>query len=1603
MHDGKKGSTLKQELKGVFKELECGALECLTCGFAVSATELVERMEKDSGVGMVGVLSSHRQSSQHKAAVAMLKKANEPPMKGPLYGFFPTVAWQQQQQHQIEPPASSGPPRQHGRERDAAAAAAAGAEGNSRIEEAALHELVDDLSHADKHALVLHLSKKLLPCEGMGRPEAVGGKPDLTLHVPLSLFYKDGQYHRTKKQYVGRLVEVRQGSFHSTECTGYAEPDKQRCEPCLRITAEKYLEQHLQHLGKKWKDLPSTLNDAHFSFAQMVEKKEHLSQKLDVARLQTLTATRKAHAKEQALGQHQRILLLLSDRDANDRLLLDALAQALKARRSPQAVLAIVTSCYKGLYTPRPGYTERDIAVGTLLLRFGGAAAIYAAHKELRLPSNSYLRKLSQLAPFEPVIYTGLRGSNYFQAVKTAVKTNLIRSFTDLIASGQGAPDGFWGGWMMLADGVFTNGRPRYHHGTGAVIGGCEHVPLEVSLVLNTPTDGEAIIKALVRGQEEPVDAAGMHLAREANVYAFMPISTAKENTLFFPAAAIPTCNKRIPLAVVEEQVRAALAGFNEAMACILAQGGGPQPGKVVVLATDGDGKRRQVVTRLCNIEKGKLDVEDMLKDMILFDLYGGELEISVDFDMRHMIKRIRCRIIFTNKGMQLSPLGPKLDKITVQNIFDQTGVSFMASVFDSTDKQNVPAAVNLLAGMATAVEGFGPGCDVPKSTQADVRVLAGLGAHLLLPMLGGVDRKGKAVSLRDALVSMAAASFLLFVIYKQMGTAFIPSQLYHDLQDTIKGLFVMVARQLKDPKNKGVARLNFFLLGTNELEKLFGTLRRTCPGLVFDLLQLLERIKAAAEVQSIYAKNPDLDPGSRRLNGSTDKVNGKSWRGEVEMEGDASTLPSLWREGSALGLEVLDAHPFYGAKEGGEVSRARALIQDALERGDSMMRLLGKLVGVSEKSGGDLREGEEEEEEACILRSEPVVVQEEGEGEEEGEREEEAVFVEAEEQLRASREEERRDALVEAGEGDKARKGVFKIGEGEAVPKAAWLAKALVQQGVALSKLSADRTRRVQGLAKDVQASGVGAGGKAFSPADADAPMVCVYDPVLIFVSLRTEATKDHTTAVITTKAIMGVGVAEITTLQNKGVGKGLLACMPEAAFASAETVVEVRLLKVVGASGMQGVLELRRGHYITQKPLQLKGGQFIGLLKPDVVMEEVVVMDSDSDHEQQTKKTAVMQIDVEHLEERADLFAQEVEGRLHGLKDGARLLPKADALRLLPEDVTRELVVRKEKDEAVLTCLLCSKKNERSEMARAAMRQHVAGHLLLGRRPVSGCGFCGVDLVEGGCIVEVEGGVLLSNCSYRLSSFKYQPKNKEREDALAKWLTESEESRAAATREALMGKGAQVLNFPIKCPVQACGKVIWKYNLIPHLLDTTNGSHPVPGGSRCQPWRQRGKALLLKVHEIISSPTSRVHGRSSRDLKPEAAEEAAGLLGEVRRILRDQPNIEDGLRVAFCLEEIVSESKPAISYYHSKKGPHATRKSAPRTNRGSGRGSSTEEGTADRASSAAAGGGDAGESGEEDEEEEEEEEGLESEKVAGGKRGGGDQGVRSGGKRRK
>ena len=138
-------------------------------------------------------------------------------------------------------------------------------------------------------------------------------------------------------------------------------------------------------------------------------------------------------------------------------------------------------------------------------------------------------------------------------------------------------------------------------------------------------------------------------------------------------------------------------------------------------------------------------------------------------------------------------------------------------------------------------------------------------------PILGGVDDKKIAVDLREALTSSAAASHILFVIFSKQGSRFIPSQLYHDLQSTIKALFVDVAQFLHE---YGRADLNFFLLGTNELEKLLGILRALFTGRGFDIKELGERLGASIDLHRLKKENPTWDRGQKRLSvaGSYDR-----------------------------------------------------------------------------------------------------------------------------------------------------------------------------------------------------------------------------------------------------------------------------------------------------------------------------------------------------------------------------------------------------------------------------------------------------------------------------------------------------------------------------------------------------------------------------------------------------------------------------------------------------------------------------------------------------------------------------------------------------------
>ena len=163
-----------------------------------------------------------------------------------------------------------------------------------------------------------------------------------------------------------------------------------------------------------------------------------------------------------------------------------------------------------------------------------------------------------------------------------------------------------------------------------------------------------------------------MHMAKECNVLAVMPMSGAGSTCHLLPLAAVGTCKKDSVEQNVE-MMEAVLDAWAEVME-EMRQKHGKTLGPILRLATDGDGKRRQAVTRLCNADplrelalRVPRDVLKCLEDMILFDCYGGAYAITVDFDGRHMVKRLRFRLIFTDKGIQLYDGGVVLNKGTLK------------------------------------------------------------------------------------------------------------------------------------------------------------------------------------------------------------------------------------------------------------------------------------------------------------------------------------------------------------------------------------------------------------------------------------------------------------------------------------------------------------------------------------------------------------------------------------------------------------------------------------------------------------------------------------------------------------------------------------------------------------------------------------------------------------------------------------------------------------------------------------------------------------------------------------------------------------------------
>ncbi|KAH9911592.1 hypothetical protein B0H21DRAFT_887504, partial [Amylocystis lapponica] len=142
--------------------------------------------------------------------------------------------------------------------------------------------------------------------------------------------------------------------------------------------------------------------------------------------------------------------------------------------------------------------------------------------------------------------------------------------------------------------------------------------------------------------------------------------------------------------------------------------------------------------------------------------------------------------------------------------------------------------------------------------------------------------------------------SHLSCAFFRGFRVAFMSNQLYGDSQTMVKNVMFSIAKQ---QQLDGSA--SFFVggVGDDELEKLFGRLRMLGghdSGMNYR--QGIDRLGHAKDIDSVLLRQPDLDPGHRRLNlartEEVDHITEDTWRGDV-VAGKVD-LPSAWESGAA-------------------------------------------------------------------------------------------------------------------------------------------------------------------------------------------------------------------------------------------------------------------------------------------------------------------------------------------------------------------------------------------------------------------------------------------------------------------------------------------------------------------------------------------------------------------------------------------------------------------------------------------------------------------------------------------------------------------------------
>ncbi|CAM9391324.1 unnamed protein product, partial [Hapterophycus canaliculatus] len=146
-------------------------------------------------------------------------------------------------------------------------------------------------------------------------------------------------------------------------------------------------------------------------------------------------------------------------------------------------------------------------------------------------------------------------------------------------------------------------------------------------------------------------------------------------------------------------------------------------------------------------------------------------------------------------------------------------------------------------------------------------------------------------------LAGLSCMAHLAFILYRQNRNEFIPGQLYHDLQATIRCVFIVIAQaQVICPS----LLIYLFQLGTDNVETLFAILRTMTHSRTFSYKELCERLAHASQVDEVWSRYDGWRRSSRHLLNTADSMNMATWNlgpsGNTPVSG--VDVVGCWQEG---------------------------------------------------------------------------------------------------------------------------------------------------------------------------------------------------------------------------------------------------------------------------------------------------------------------------------------------------------------------------------------------------------------------------------------------------------------------------------------------------------------------------------------------------------------------------------------------------------------------------------------------------------------------------------------------------------------------------------